>query len=107
MTQEEEIAHLRAENQALREALARIEELEQQKMPPPAFVKANVKKPAAQGSMVSGSEGCYLYPYTPRSCRFMPQSLNSRGMPLALLYSTLGKTRNKLALEYKEHKDNG
>jgi transposase len=52
MTQEEEIAHLRAENQALREALsqalARIEELEKQKMPAPAFVKANVKKPKAQ-----------------------------------------------------------
>src|SRR5690348_5255307 len=51
MTQEEEIAHLRAENQALREApsqaLARIEELEKQKTPPPEFVKANVKKPKA------------------------------------------------------------
>src|SRR5712692_7905744 len=56
MTQEEEIAQLRAENQALGEALeqtqellrvalARIEELERQKTPPPAFVKANVKKP--------------------------------------------------------------
>lgn len=52
MTQEEEIADLRAENQALREALsqalARIEELEKQKTPPPKFAKANVKKPAAQ-----------------------------------------------------------
>src|SRR5215469_4997262 len=66
MTQEEEIARLRAENQGLREALsqaqaqvsqvqehlrlalARIEELEKQKTPPPQFVKANVKKPAAQ-----------------------------------------------------------
>jgi hypothetical protein len=66
MTQEEEIAHLRAENQALREALsqalaqlsqvqehlrlalARIEELEKQKTPPPAFVKANVKKQPAE-----------------------------------------------------------
>ncbi len=52
MTQEEEIAQLRTENQALREALsqalARIEELEKQKTPPPEFVKANVKKPAAQ-----------------------------------------------------------
>src|SRR5215469_11321043 len=66
MTQEEEIARLRAENQGLREALsqaqaqvsqvqehlrlalARIEELEKQKTPPPEFVKANVKKPAAQ-----------------------------------------------------------
>jgi transposase len=51
MTQEEEIAHLRAENQALREALsqalARIEELEK-KTPPPEFVKANVKKPQAE-----------------------------------------------------------
>jgi transposase len=55
MTQEEERAQLRAENQALREALeqtqellrvalARIEELEKQKTPPPAFVKANAKK---------------------------------------------------------------
>jgi hypothetical protein len=66
MTEEEEIAHLRAENQALREALnqalehlsqvqehlrvalARIEELEKQKTPPPAFVKENVKKPQAE-----------------------------------------------------------
>ncbi len=52
MTQEEEITQLRVENQALREALsqalARIEELEKQKTPPPEFVKANVKKPAAQ-----------------------------------------------------------
>src|SRR5215472_9803330 len=52
MTQEEEIAHLRTENQALRkalsQALARIEELEKQKTPPAEFVKANVKKPAAQ-----------------------------------------------------------
>ncbi len=66
MTQEEEIAHLRAENQALREALnkalaqlsqgqedlrlalGRIEELEKQKTPPPEFVKANVKKPKAE-----------------------------------------------------------
>lgn len=51
MTQEEEIAHLRGENQALREALsqalARIEELEKQKTPPPEFVKANVKKEAS------------------------------------------------------------
>jgi transposase len=52
MTIEEEIAHLRAENQALREALnqalARIEELEKQKTPPPEFVKENVKKPKAE-----------------------------------------------------------
>ncbi|WP_172632102.1 hypothetical protein [Dictyobacter arantiisoli] len=38
MTHEEEIAHLREENQALREALSqvltRIEELEKQKTPP-------------------------------------------------------------------------
>lgn len=51
MTQEEEIAQLRAENQVLREALsqalARIEELEKQKTAPPEFVKANVKKKAA------------------------------------------------------------
>jgi transposase len=56
MTQEEEIAHLRAENQALREsleqtqellrvALVRIGELEKQKTPPPDFVKANKTKP--------------------------------------------------------------
>jgi transposase len=66
MTQEEENVHLRAENQALREALnqalaqlsqvredlrlalVRIEELEKQKTPPPEFVKANVKKPKAE-----------------------------------------------------------
>src|SRR5581483_2057435 len=52
MTQEEVIAHLRAENQALREALtqalARIEALEKQKTPPPEFVKANVKKDVSQ-----------------------------------------------------------
>lgn len=66
MTHEEERAHLQAENQELREALnqalaqlsevqehlrlalARIEELEKQKTPPPAFVKANVKKPKAE-----------------------------------------------------------
>jgi hypothetical protein len=51
----EEALHLRKENQELREALkqtqellhvalARIEELEKQKTPPPAFVKAEVKK---------------------------------------------------------------
>src|SRR6202048_1450437 len=56
MTLEEENGRLRAENQALREALgqtqellrvalARIEELEKLKTPPPAFVKANVNKP--------------------------------------------------------------
>ena len=56
MTLEEENAHLRAENQSLREALgqtqellcvalARIEELEKLKTPPPTFIKANVKKP--------------------------------------------------------------
>lgn len=67
MTNEEEVAHLRAENQALqealsqalvqlsqvqeqlRQALARIEELEKQKTPPPEFVKASVKKPEAEG----------------------------------------------------------
>lgn len=52
MTQEEEIAQLRAENQALREALsqalARIEQLEKQKTPTPEFVKANAKKPKAE-----------------------------------------------------------
>ena len=56
MTVEEENGRLRTENQALREALrqtqellgvalARIEELEKLKTPPPAFVKASVKKP--------------------------------------------------------------
>ena len=56
---EEEAAQLRKENQELREALAqtqellrvallRIEELEKVKTPPPAFVKANVKKPAEE-----------------------------------------------------------
>src|SRR5256885_1186214 len=56
---EEEAAQLRKENQELREALketqerlrvalARIEEVEKQKTPPPAFVKADVKKPATQ-----------------------------------------------------------
>jgi transposase len=56
---EEEAMQLRKENQELREALkqtqellrvalARIEELEKQKTPPPAFVKADVPKPAAE-----------------------------------------------------------
>jgi len=56
---EEEAAQLRKENQELREALkqtqellrvalARIEELEKQKTPPPTFVKANAKKPKAE-----------------------------------------------------------
>src|SRR5260370_230848 len=56
---EEEAIQLRKENQELREALkqtqellgvalARIEELEKQKTPPPAFVKADVPKPAAE-----------------------------------------------------------
>ena len=56
---EEEAAQLRKENQELREALkqtqellrvalVQIEELEKLKTPPPAFVKANVKKPQAQ-----------------------------------------------------------
>ncbi|MFL5664961.1 MAG: IS66 family transposase [Ktedonobacteraceae bacterium] len=56
---EEEALQLRKENQELREALkqtqellhvalARIEELEKQKTPPPAFVKADVKKRAAE-----------------------------------------------------------
>jgi len=54
---EVEATQLRKENQEPREALkqtqellrvalARIEELEKQKRPPPAFVKANVKKSA-------------------------------------------------------------
>ncbi len=53
---EEEALQLRKENQELREALkqtqellraalARIDELEKLKTPPPAFVKANKKKP--------------------------------------------------------------
>lgn len=56
---EEEALQLRKENQELREALkqtqellrvalARIEELEKLKTPPPAFVKAEVKKPATE-----------------------------------------------------------
>ena len=56
---EEEAIQLRKENQELREtlkqtqellrvALARIEELEKQKTPPPAFVKADVQRPAAE-----------------------------------------------------------
>jgi hypothetical protein len=56
---EEEAAQLRKENQELREALkqtqellrvalARIEELEKQKTPPPAFVKTDVQKPVAE-----------------------------------------------------------
>src|SRR3989440_3083554 len=56
---EEEAAQLRRESQELREALketqerlrvalARIEEVENQKTPQPAFVKAEVKKPATQ-----------------------------------------------------------
>ena len=45
----EEAIQLRKENQELlRVALARIEELEKQKTPPPAFVKADVQKPAAE-----------------------------------------------------------
>src|SRR5215471_4508339 len=62
MTEEEAIL-LRKENQELREALqqtqeqlrvalARIEELEKQKTPPPAFVKANAKKKAAEEKKV-------------------------------------------------------
>src|ERR1700738_1662698 len=56
---EEEVLRLQKENQELREALkqtqdllrvalARIEELEKLKTPPPAFVKTNVQKPATQ-----------------------------------------------------------
>lgn len=56
---EEEAIQLQKENQELREALkqtqgllcvalARIEELEKQKTPPPAFVKADVQKPATE-----------------------------------------------------------
>jgi hypothetical protein len=56
---EEEATQLRKENEELREALkqtqellgvalARIEELEQAKTPPPSFVKANKKKPQAE-----------------------------------------------------------
>ena len=45
------VSAMQAENQALHEQLAvaqkRIEDLEKQKPPPPAFVKANVAKPAA------------------------------------------------------------
>lgn len=60
---EEETLQLRKENQELREALkqmqellrvalARIEELEKQKTPPPAFVKANKKKQPEDGKKV-------------------------------------------------------
>src|SRR5215469_14543525 len=46
-----QVSALQAENQALQEQLAaaqkRIEELEKQKTPPPAFAKANVKKKAS------------------------------------------------------------
>jgi Transposase IS66 family len=46
------VSTMQAENQALHEQLAvaqkRIEELEKQKTPPPAFVKANLVKPAAE-----------------------------------------------------------
>src|SRR6266480_482019 len=56
---EEEALQLRKENQELREALkqtqellhvalARIEELEKQKTPPPACIKADVRKPAVE-----------------------------------------------------------
>lgn len=56
---EEEVLHLQQENQDLREALkqtqellrvalARIQELEKQKTPPPPFVKADVKKSAPE-----------------------------------------------------------
>src|SRR6185437_309636 len=56
---EAEAAQLRKDNQELREALkqtqellrlalARIEELEKQKTPPPTFVKANTKKPKTE-----------------------------------------------------------
>jgi len=52
MTHEEEIAHRRAENQMVREALSqalvRIEEREKHKTPAPECVKANVKKPQAE-----------------------------------------------------------
>ncbi|EFH79672.1 CRISPR-associated exonuclease, Cas4 family [Ktedonobacter racemifer DSM 44963] len=49
MITEEEVAQLRKENQELLQvALLRIEELEHQKTPPPAFVKANVKKPQVE-----------------------------------------------------------
>ena len=47
-----QVSAMQAENQVLHEQLAvahkRIEELEKQKTPPPAFVKANVVKPQAE-----------------------------------------------------------
>lgn len=60
---EEEALQLQKENQELREALkqaqellrvvlARIEELEKQKTPPLAFVKANTKKKASEENVV-------------------------------------------------------
>src|SRR5919108_3732137 len=48
----EQLRQTQGENHALKEELAaaklRIEELEKQKTPPPAFVKANVVKPAGE-----------------------------------------------------------
>ncbi len=47
-----QVSAMQTENQGLQEQLAaaqkRIEELEKQKTPPPAFVKANVVKPEAE-----------------------------------------------------------
>src|SRR5438270_13416566 len=47
----DELSEMQAEKQGLQEQLAvahqRIEELQKQKTPPPAFAKANVKKPKA------------------------------------------------------------
>jgi aspartate/methionine/tyrosine aminotransferase len=65
---EEEVLQLRKENQELREApkqmqellrmaLARIEELEKQKTPPPAFVKADVKKPVPEEKQPTARSG--------------------------------------------------
>jgi predicted nucleic acid-binding Zn-ribbon protein len=51
---EEQLKEALEQVHALQEQLAaaqkRIEELEKQKTPPPAFAKANVKKPKAEGS---------------------------------------------------------
>jgi hypothetical protein len=44
------LEQLRVTQEELAVSYQRIEELEKQKTPPPAFVKANVKKPAAEGN---------------------------------------------------------
>jgi hypothetical protein len=76
---EEEAAQLRKENQELREALkqtqellrvalARIEELEKQKTPPPTFVKANVKKPKTEAKKPRKKREAQPCITSPKSC---------------------------------------